>query len=85
MNKTVLITIGVIVGLLALWLLVILFYPKKEETTVNQNVQPTVNQTNQLEAVGGSSGTVTATVTIVESLDDLNSTTGNTNAEVTID
>lgn len=74
MNKNILIVIGVIVGLLALWLIVLLLYPKKGEEITNQPVQPAVNATNQMQAVGGTSGTVTATVTIVESLEEMQNT-----------
>ena len=68
MNKTVLITIAVIVGLLALWLAIILLYPRGEEGVTEE---PAVVETEQPAATGGVSGTVTATVQIVESLDDI--------------
>lgn len=64
MNKQTLITLAVIVGLLALWLLVAVLYPSKEAP---EPTEPGMED----QASGGSSATVEATVTIVDSLDDV--------------
>lgn len=68
MNKQVLITLAVIVGLLALWLIVAVLYPQGGEVPTDEQG---VEEVTEEEAVSGASGTVTATVQIVESIDDI--------------
>lgn len=81
MNKTVLITIAIIVGLLALWLIVLLVYPTKEEGTQEPVNVPT-NEEQVLQPSGGVSQSVVATVEIVSDVSQVNASA--VNAQVTI-
>ena len=86
MNKQIIITIAVIVGLLAIWLLVVLVYPSDEMEDVTEPVEPVTEEQAAVPATGGVSQSVVATVEIVSDLAEVDSDTGeDVDARVTIE